>query len=185
MTHHDDDKQRIAAYLAARRGRSLHIEDPELYDTVRAEILRRHPTHSLHRGALAHEAYGAALRARGHSVRPKLDAELKNIGMTPTEYLRQAKANARMHQYNPDVLTFADNGKSKLKYDSPEGPRYFGRVGYRDYIMWHHLAKTGKMKAAVAEGKKRAFRESHEEISERYQLGKHSPNELALKILWA
>ena len=82
------------------------------------------------------------------------------------------------------MLTFADNGRSKLKYDGPEGVRYFGRVGYRDGIMWRHLEKHHMVKAGFAEDKRRAFRESHEKISETYQLGKHSPNELALKILW-
>lgn len=179
-------KERIASYLTERR---TPKEDPELYDAIRQRIHQEHPTHSLYRGALAHEAYGAALTAKKNSrillKKNKLDTELEKIGMSPAEYLREAKANARAHQYNPDVLTFASNGRSKLKYDSPEGPRYFGKPGYRDYIMWHHLEKHGKVKPGTAESKKRAFRESHEKISETYQLGKHSPNELALKILWA
>ena len=50
--------------------------------------------------------------------------------------------------------------------------------------MWRHLERRGKVRKGFAEGKRRAFRESHEKISETYQLGKRSPNELAMKILW-
>jgi len=178
MTH----KERIARYLAERR---LPKEDPELFAAVRKSIHEEHPTHSLFRGALAHEAYGAALKTKNHiPLKRNGFLESLKIGLSPEEYLREAKANARAHQYNPDVLTFANNGRSKLTYNSPEGPRHFGKPGYKDFIMWQHLEKHGKVRKGTAEGKRRAFRESHEKISETYQLGKHSPNELALKILW-
>ena len=179
----DEEKQRIATYLAARRAGG-ELEDPELYREVREEIHREHPVHSLHRGALVHEAYGAALRNRILLKDSKLDTELKKMEMSPAEYLRAARANARQHGYNPTQLRFANDGKHKLIYESPEGPRRFGRVGYRDDLMWRQLERRRKVRQGMAAQKRKTFRESHEKISETYQLGKHSPNELALKILW-
>ena len=104
--------------------------------------------------------------------------------MTKEQYLRAARTAATIHKYNPDVLTLANNGKNKLKYNSPEGVRYFGRVPYRDYIMWRHLEQAGKVRKGYAEAKRHAFHESHGAISKMYNLGRNTPNELSINILW-
>ena len=70
-----------------------------------------------------------------------------------------------------------------MKYDSPEGPRCFGQVGYRDYIMWRHLERAGKVRKGYAEQKRRVFHESHGAISRLYDLGRPTPNELSINIL--
>jgi len=179
-----DDRRRIAQYLEDRRkyGGAIWRYDPELLRKVREQVHEEYPIHSLHRGALIHERYHQELGAGKQS--DSFGEALSKIGMTKEAYLKEAKESARIHQYNPDVLSFANNGKNKLKYDSPEGAKYFGRIGYRDYIMWKHLEKQGKVRRGLAEQKRRTYKKSHGKISEIYQLGKHSPNELSLKILW-
>lgn len=182
-------RARIATYLQQRalHGGAIWNVDQDLYQKIRAQVDEEDPTHSLDRNARMYELYQNALALRGSGKREDSDAfgkELEKIGLTKEEYLREAKTAARSNKYNPDVLTFADNGRNKLKYDSPEGPRYFGRVGYRDYIMWRHLERAGKVRKGYAEQKRRVFHESHGAISRLYDLGKNTPNELSINILW-
>ena len=162
-------KQRMATYLQQRalHGGAIWNVDQDLYQKIRAQVDEEDPTHSLDRNARMYELYQNALKGSG-----KGDAfwkELEKIGLTKEEYLREAKTAARSNRYNPDVLTFADNGKNKLKYDNPEGPRHFGRVGY---IMWRHLERAGKVRKGYAEQKRRVFHESHGAISKLYDPGK-------------
>ena len=134
-----------------------------------------------------YELYQNALALKGSGKRSDTDAfgkELEKIGLTKEEYLREAKTAARINKYNPDVLTFADNGRNKLKCDSPEDPRHVGRVGYRDYIMWRQMERTGKARKGYADQKCRVFHESRGAISRLYDLGKNTPNELSINILW-
>lgn len=177
-------KQRIATYLQQRalHGCAIWNVDQDLYQKLRAQVDAEDPTHSLDRNARMYELYQNALKGSGKD--DAFGKELEKIGLTKEEYLREAKTAARSNQYNPDVLTFADNGKNKLKCDSPEGPRHFGRVGYRDYIMWRHLERAGKVRKVYAEQKRRVFHESHGAISRLYALGKNTPNELSINILW-
>ena len=116
-------KQRIATYLQQRalHGGAIWKVDQDLYQKLRDQVDAEDPTHSLDRNARMHELYQNALKGSGkRSDADTFGKELEKIGLTKEEYLREAKTAARSKQYNPDVLTFADNGKNKLKYDSPE-----------------------------------------------------------------
>jgi hypothetical protein len=94
------------------------------------------------------------------------------------KFLSLARDVAKKRGYNPDKLELATNGVNKLTYHSPNGVRHFGRLGYGDFI-WY------SMNDKVLANKKRAvFRKSHSAISDKYNLDKYSPNELAINILW-
>ena len=179
-------RARIATYLQQRalHGGAIWNVDQDLYQKIRAQVDEEDPTHSLDRNARMYELYQNALQGSGKEGQDAFGKELEKIGLTKEEYLREAKTAARSNKYNPDVLTFADNGRNKLKYDSPEGPRYFGRVGYRDYIMWRHLERAGRVRKGFADQKRRVFHESHGAISRLYDLGRNTPNELSINILW-
>lgn len=179
-------RARIATYLQQRalHGGAIWNVDQDLYQKIRAQVDEEDPTHSLDRNARMYELYQNALKGSGKRGEDAFGKELEKIGLTKEEYLREAKTAARSNKYNPDVLTFADNGRNKLKYDSPEGPRYFGRVGYKDYIMWRHLERAGKVRKGFADQKRRVFHESHGAISRLYDLGRNTPNELSINILW-
>ena len=182
----DEGKGRIATYLQQRalHGGAIWNVNQDLYRKIRAQVEQEDPTHSLDRNARMYELYQKALSGSGRPVRDTFGEELRKIGMTKEEYLREAKTAARIKQYNPDMLTLANNGKNKLKYDSPEGVRYFGRVPYKDHIMWRHLERAGKVRKGFAEQKRRVFHEFHGAISKLYDLGKNTPNELRINILW-
>ena len=93
-------------------------------------------------------------------------------------FLQDAKIVARRRGYNPDFLELSEDGQHKLLYRSPDGIKRFGRVGYGDYLYYK------RFEPAIANQKRKVFRTSHKEISRIHKLGKYSPNELAINILW-
>jgi hypothetical protein len=94
------------------------------------------------------------------------------------KFLSLARDVAEKRGYNPDKLELATNGVNKLTYHSPKGVKHFGRLGYGDYI-WYSMNDK-----ALANKKRAVFRKSHSAISDKYDLDKYSPNELAINILW-
>jgi hypothetical protein len=94
------------------------------------------------------------------------------------EFLSKARATAKSRGYDPDKLELATNGVNKLTYNSPKGVKHFGRLGYGDFL-WYSTYDT-----VLADKKKAVFRRSHSAISDKYDLDKYSPNELAINILW-
>jgi hypothetical protein len=100
------------------------------------------------------------------------------------EYLSIAKKKAKKNGYNPSFLFFSDNDTHKLMYDNDGKKIHFGRVGYGDNIIYNFLAKSGDITHKQSNMYKNRFQKSHTAISKIHNLGKYSPNELALKILW-
>jgi len=115
---------------------------------------------------------------------------LKRFKITTDNYLYNAKIKAKNAGYNPDKLFYAHDGVHKLEYHSREGNIKFGRVGYKDYIIYKFIAYFEKDLRKKKELEKEAekfrdrFIKSHKAISKKHQLGNLSPNELAIKILW-
>ena len=104
-------------------------------------------------------------------------------GIDPSSYLRVAKHVAKSRGYDPDLLGFAEDGEHKLYYDSPNGIRKFGRVGYGDFIIYT-MGEGRLYPKGYAQKKRNVFRKSHNAITKQYALEKYSPNELAINILW-
>ena len=94
------------------------------------------------------------------------------------QFLKDAKARALANGYNPDFLQLATDGKHKLTYHSPEGIKHFGLSGYGDYLYYKRYEPD------IAKVKRSTFRTSHKAMTRIYGLGKYSPNELAINILW-
>jgi hypothetical protein len=181
----DNDKtQCIAKYIhdGKRMGWNTEPSDPDLYNEVKKRVHDEYPVHSIYRSALIHDMYhnmvGGSMKA------DKFMKQLEKAKMSRAEYLAHAKMMARHHGYVPNLLSFAENGEHKLKYDSPKGVKYFGKVGYGDYIIYQHMEKEGDVERGYAGKKRRVFRNSHEAISRIHKLDKYSPNELAINILW-
>jgi hypothetical protein len=177
-------KQRIALYISERRkhGGQLWRYDPELYNHVKDEVTHEFPIHSLARQANIHDLYHEMLS--GGQLETNLVKQLTELGITSTDYLYEAKQRAKKAGYDPNLLTYANDNKHKLQYESPHGVRRFGGVGYRDHIMWESLEHHHKVPRGTAAEKRRVFRNSHEKISEIHHLDRYSPNALALSILW-
>ncbi len=114
----------------------------------------------------------------------KFLTQLEKIKYPIDKYLNDAKRAAKKEGYDPNKLSFANNNDNKLKYDSPEGIKYFGKAGYGDFLIWTFKEKNNEVKKGYAKMKRNVFRKSHSAITKMYNLNKFSPNELSIKILW-
>ena len=177
-------KHRIGLYLSERNkhGGMLYRHDPELYNHVKDRVTFDYPIHSLGRQASIHSQYHEHLS--GGKLESTFIKQLNDVGMTQTDYLYTCRLKASQAGYNPNLLTFANDNKHKLQYESPYGVRRFGGVGYRDHIIWEFLEHRHKVPKGTAATKKKVFRNSHDRISEIHKLDRYSPNELAIRILW-
>lgn len=111
--------------------------------------------------------------------------ELKEDGLTPTAYLREARRRATASGYDAKRLAFADDGVHKLAMTDEKGRQTkFGRVGYRDHLMWSHLERQGSVPAGTAEAKQRRFQTSHRAMKGDWKSNPYSANRLALAVLW-
>jgi DNA adenine methylase len=115
---------------------------------------------------------------------------LKKFNITENNYLINARIKAGNAGYDENKIFMADDGVHKLVYDSAVGKIKFGRVGYKDYIIYRFIAYNEKDKRKrdlledEAETARYRFQKSHKAISRKHKLGNLSPNELALKVLW-
>jgi hypothetical protein len=119
-----------------------------------------------------------------HTQSIKFQNQLKKIGMAPDDYMSMAKHLAKQRGYDPTKVHFSVDGDHKLVYDSPEGIRRFGKVGYGDFIIWTWLEKKGEVPKGTAKKKQDTFHKSHRAMSKKYALTKYDENELALNINW-
>ena len=115
----------------------------------------------------------------------KFSKQLREAGIEPSAYLKEAQRRAKQFNYPADLLGFADDGEHKLAIPNKDGRIIkFGRVGYGDHLIWGHLEHTGKAPKGTAEAKRRTFHRSHTKIKGDWKSDKYSPNNLALKVLW-
>ena len=114
----------------------------------------------------------------------KFIKQLEDVNYPVEKYIKDAKKEALKEGYDPNKLSYAYNNDNKLKYESPEGIKYFGKAGYGDFLIWSLKEKRNEVKKGYANMKRNIFRKSHGEITKMYNLDKFSPNELAIKILW-
>lgn len=100
-------------------------------------------------------------------------------------YIQEAKARAKQAGYNPNLLDYADDGVHKLMLrDSSGKPHYFGRLGYRDYIIYKRMELLGTVKPGTAEMMRSRYHKSHSKIKGSWKDNPYSPNMLSLRINW-
>jgi len=122
---------------------------------------------------------------RGKGTEGRFLRELKQIGLTPTLYLREARRRAKANGYDPKALGFADDGVHKLAMkDEKGGTTKFGAVGYKDHLMWSHLERMKSVPTGTAEAKQRRFQTSHRAMKGDWKSNPYSANRLALAVLW-
>ena len=109
----------------------------------------------------------------GGQLETNLVKQLTELGITSTDYLYEARQRAKQAGYNPDLLTYANDNKHKLQYESPHGVRRFGAVGDRDHIMWQFLEHHHKVPNGYAAMKRKVFRDSHNKISQIHHLDRY------------
>lgn len=114
---------------------------------------------------------------------PKHDQDLRGAGRD--SYMTEVRRRAKAHGYDPQAVSYANDGIHKLAYSTPSGRTVkFGREGYGDHILYLMLEDEGKVPKGTASTKRRVFRKSHEAIKGKWREDKFSPNMLALSLLW-
>lgn len=107
-------------------------------------------------------------------------SQLKAEGMSPASYLKKARSKAKKEGYDPKSLDFATDGVHKLEITSADGKvSRFGRVGYKDLILWSHSESP-----SVASMHRERFHKSHSKMRGAWKANPYSPNNLALRVLW-
>jgi len=105
---------------------------------------------------------------------------LDGIGMSPKQYLMEARNNANKRGYDADTLEFSEDGVAKLVYEGVG----FGRVGYRDFIIWRHLENQRQVPRGTAALRQRAYLARARGIKGAWRGNPISRNSLAISILW-
>ena len=123
--------------------------------------------------------FEASGKTSGESEKPFIEY-LKEKEIQPEDYLKVVKFTASKKGYDPELLSFDDDGKHKLVYDSPNGIRHFGSAKLNDHIIY--LMKEGiDFPVGTASKKQRAY---HKRFTDGKPHEKYSPWELSLNLLW-
>lgn len=122
---------------------------------------------------------------RGGAVQSAFKKQLIELGIDPEDYLAEARKTAEERGYDGSKIDFSDNKTHKLRIETPEGRIVrFGRVSYNDFLIWSHLEKNNQVEKGTAKERQDRFWKSHTKIKGKWKKDKHSPNWLALNVLW-
>lgn len=113
-------------------------------------------------------------------MNPDFKKYLEGIGMNPKQYLMEARNNADKYGYDADALGFTETGDAKLVYEGTS----FGRVGYRDFIIWRHLENKGEVPRGTAKARQSSYLARARGIKGAWRGNPTSRNSLAISVLW-
>jgi uncharacterized radical SAM superfamily Fe-S cluster-containing enzyme len=106
----------------------------------------------------------------------KLLADLK---IKPSYYITIAKSFAKKHNYDPSRLSFSDDIKHKLQYETPDGKIVrFGNTDNKDFIIYLHDDYKESM------NHRESYLARATKIKGDWKSNPYSPNNLAIRILW-
>lgn len=120
----------------------------------------------------------------GGRSRQSFGKQLDKVGLSPSSYIQKARAKAKKSGYKPEHLSFANDGVHKLAYQVNGREVKFGAVGYGDHLLWSHLESAGRVPKGTAASKRSRFVKSHSAMDGSWKKDRHSPNNLAIRILW-
>jgi hypothetical protein len=115
----------------------------------------------------------------GYKPNPKFANQLKKAGVSPAEYLLEARRKAKKLGLAYKHLGFSDNDKQKLQIPNADGSLVrFGAVGLGDHILYT-LAKDPK-----ADEHRKHYLQRATKIRGDWKKDEYSPNSLAIGVLW-
>jgi hypothetical protein len=121
----------------------------------------------------------------GSAVNIDFINQLNKIGLNPNIYLETARKRAAVNGYNRNNLFISDKKPHKLMIiDDDNKKRYFGRVGYNDFIIYSHLEDNNEVVVGYADKIRNRYIKSHSKIAGKWAEDKFSPNMLSLLINW-
>ena len=117
----------------------------------------------------------------GNSTSNKFISRLHRLKIDPTTYMNIVKQRAKSAGYDPDKLTFANDGIHKLVYNAENKAFKFGSAKLGDYIIWSFLERNREVEPGTAKKKREGY---HARFNSGADFERVSPYNLALKILW-
>ena len=112
-------------------------------------------------------------------------SRLEQMGIDPQIYLDEIKRKMKEYGYDPNSVSFADNGIHKLEIVTPQDRIVrFGRAKYNDFLIWSHLEENKKVPLGSAKVKQNRFLKSHSAMKGDWKKNDYSPNWLSMRLLW-
>lgn len=115
----------------------------------------------------------------GNKPTKKFAKQLAKLGISPVDYLAEARKRAKVLGIPENMLGFSSDPKKKLQIPNPDGKIIrFGQVGYGDYLLYK------------LSGDKEADKHRHmyltraTKIKGKWKKDEYSPNSLAIAVLW-
>jgi hypothetical protein len=110
---------------------------------------------------------------------------LEQMGLNPKSYLAEIKRKAKEYGYSPKNVSFALDGTHKLEMETPQGQTVkFGRMPYKDFLMWSHLEKNNEASSGMAQKKRVGYWKSHSAMKGDWKDNDYSANWLSMRLLW-
>ena len=108
-------------------------------------------------------------------------SQLKKADVDQSDYLEMAKRVAQRAGYPPHSLQWSNKTGKKLMMKTPDGKTvHFGAVNHGDFLFY---SLSGDQK--LADQKRRSYLARATRIRGDWRSDKYSPNNLAIRILWA
>lgn len=122
---------------------------------------------------------------KGGKKRIPFETLLERMGLDPESYLAEIKKKAKGHGYSPKAVSFATDGVHKLEMETPQGQRVkFGRIPYKDFLIWSHLEKNNEAPSGEAQRKRVRYWKSHGAMKGDWKDNDYSANWLSMRLLW-
>ena len=105
--------------------------------------------------------------------------QLEKAGVSPVEYLKEARAKAKHFGLAYKHLGFSDDDKHKLQIPNESGSVVrFGSVGLGDHILYKLSGEP------TADNHQKRYLARATKIKGDWKKDRYSPNNLAIHILW-
>lgn len=109
----------------------------------------------------------------------KFANQLEGYNLTPSQYLDIVKHVAKQRGYNPKKLNLSYDNIHKLDYDGVK----FGRVGYKDKIIYSWLEHIGDIPEGTTRTKYQNYRKRAVKVMKETN-NKYSPSSLSYYLIW-
>ena len=116
---------------------------------------------------------------------PNFQERLKQLGIPPSNYLHIVRELAEEHGYNAYNLHFSDRSDKKLMIRLNGSTVHFGASSYQDYIILNFQVQEGLISEQQREEVRERYLKRATKIKGKWRKNDFSPNNLALRILWA
>ena len=110
---------------------------------------------------------------------------LKKLNINPNVYLSICREISESKGYNAYQLHFSDKKNKKLMYIHNGNKIHFGDSRYNDFIIYNFMFEQNLITEEYADKRREIYLARARKIFGIWRNNNLSPNNLAIKILWA